>query len=86
MKTSKISQLLIVFYFIALTGCSFDVRSDNGVAYVEKCRTIVDVNTGVPITTAYLKFTCISQGGFGGDGGRIVDTDEDGKASDSFRG
>ena len=86
MKTSKISQLLIVFYFIALTGCSVDDRSDNGVAYVEKCWTIIDVNTGVPITTAYLKITYISQSGFGGYGGRHMETDEEGKACGSFRG
>ncbi len=76
MKTSKISQLLIVFYFIALTGCSVD--DSNGSSYVEKCWTIIDVNTGVPITTAILNITF--NGYQGVDFRKYIESDENGKA------
>jgi len=62
MKTSKISQLLIVFYFITLTGCSVEGLTYYGEGE-NRCWTIIDENTGTPISTAHINLNYYGSSG-----------------------
>ena len=74
----------MIFCFIASTGCSTEGRSDNSPAYVERCWTIIDDNTGVPISTAHLNVNYTLPNGI--RSGKYLECDEEGKACGSFVG
>jgi len=75
MKNTIISRLLIFFYFIAFTGCWIEDHStDNVTNQLNRCWTIIDSNTGAPISTAHLQVNFFN----GGSQSIIIECDNNG--------
>lgn len=78
MKNSIILRFIIGFCFIIITGCSVEGSLDNG---AKICWTIIDDNTGSPISTANLQVNFFLGGG---SQSKIIECDNRGNGCLSF--